>query len=214
MNGIIDAAFAHGRAILLILVFVLVAGGFAYLSIPKESEPDVAIPIIYVSMTHDGISPDDAERLLVKPMEKELRAIAGIKEMKGTAGEGHASVLLEFDAGFDAKQALQDVREKVDIAKAQLPDDTEEPTVHEINVALFPVLTVSLAGPIPERSLLHIARDLKDRIEALPNVLEVDIGGERDEVLEIVVDPVVMETYRIEYTQLFNLISRDRKSVV
>jgi multidrug efflux pump len=209
MNGIIDAAFAHGRAILLILVFVLVAGGFAYLSIPKESEPDVAIPIIYVSMTHDGISPDDAERLLVKPMEKELRAIAGIKEMKGTAGEGHASVLLEFDAGFDAKQALQDVREKVDIAKAQLPDDTEEPTVHEINVALFPVLTVSLAGPIPERSLLHIARDLKDRIEALPNVLEVDIGGERDEVLEIVVDPVVMETYRIEYTQLFNLISRN-----
>ena len=107
------------------------------MTIPKESQPDVAIPIIYVSMTYQGISPEDAERLLVRPMEKELKAIEGIKEMRAIAGEGHASVTLEFDAGFDSDQALLDVREKVDTAKSKLPAETDEPSIHEVNVALI-----------------------------------------------------------------------------
>ncbi|MCG8125754.1 MAG: efflux RND transporter permease subunit, partial [Candidatus Thiodiazotropha taylori] len=143
MNTLIDLAFSRSRAVLLSLLFILLAGAMAYNGIPKESEPDIAVPIIYVSMSHEGISPEDAERLLVRPMEKELQSIAGLKEMKSTAGEGHASVQLEFSAGFDSKQALTDVREKVDIAKVKLPDATDEPEVVEVNVALFPVLTVS-----------------------------------------------------------------------
>ena len=115
MNAIIALAFSRSRAVLLVLAFILVAGSLAYSSIPKEAEPDIAVPFIYVSMTHDGISPEDAERLLVRPMEKELQSIEGLKEMTSTAGEGHASVQLEFSAGFDSKQALTDVREKVDI---------------------------------------------------------------------------------------------------
>ena len=138
MNAFIDLAFSRGRTVLLSLLFILVAGTLAYDSIPKESEPDIAVPIIYVSMTHDGISPEDAERLLVRPMEKELQSIEGLKEMKSTAGEGHASVQLEFSAGFDSKQALTDVREKVDMAKVKLPEATDEPEVVEVNVALFP----------------------------------------------------------------------------
>ena len=168
---------------------MLVSGTASYLNIPKEAEPDIAIPIIYVSVSHEGISPSDAERLLVRPIEKELKSIEGVKEMTATAAEGHASVTLEFDAGFDSEEALTDVREKVDKAKADLPPGTDEPEVNEVNVALFPVLTVSLSGPIAERHLLAIARDLKDDIEALPGVLEADIGGDRDEVLEVIVDP-------------------------
>ncbi|MCU7808300.1 MAG: efflux RND transporter permease subunit, partial [Candidatus Thiodiazotropha sp. (ex Semelilucina semeliformis)] len=187
MNAIIDIAFSRSRTVLLTLLFVLITGAMAYLSIPKESEPDIAIPIIYVSMTHDGISPEDAERLLIKPMEKELQSIEGLKEMKSTGGEGHASVQLEFSAGFDSNQALTDVREKVDLAKVKLPEATDEPEVVEVNVALFPVLTISLSGPIPERSLVTIARDLQDRIEALPGVLEAVIGGDREALLEVVV---------------------------
>lgn len=213
MNKIINLAFSRSRAVLLSLMFIIVAGAMAYKAIPKESEPDIAVPIIYVSMTHDGISPEDAERLLVRPMEKELQSIEGLKEMKGTAAEGHASVQLEFSAGFDSNQALTDVREKVDIAKVKLPDATDEPEVVEVNVALFPVLTVSLSGPIPERSLVNIARDLQDRIEALPGVLEAVIGGDREAVLEVIVDPVVMETYGVEYGELISLVRNNNMLV-
>jgi len=127
--------------------------------------------------------------------------------MRSTASEGHASVLLEFDAGFDGAKALLDVREKVDAAKSKLPVDTDEPTVNEINIALFPVLNISLSGPIPERTLIKIARELKDSLEALPGVLEADIAGEREEVLEIEVDPTIMETYKVDFNSLFNLVS-------
>ena len=209
MNTLIEAAFNRNRAVLLILVFFMFSGVLAYRAIPKEAEPDVAIPNIYVSMNHDGISPEDSERLLLRPMEAELQNIPGVKKISSTASESHGSVWLEFDAGFDPGTALADVREKVDIAKSNLPNDTDEPTVNEINVALFPVLTVSLAGPIPERSLLVIAKNLKDKIEAQAGVLEVNIAGEREEVLEILVDPVVMETYNIDYTELFSLISNN-----
>lgn len=206
MFKIIDAAFDRGRTALLLLAFILISGSLSYLSIPKESDPDVAIPIIYVHMGHEGISPEDAERLLVRPMEKELQSIEGIKQMLGKAGEGFGSVLLEFDAGFNSKKAIQDVRSKVDLARPELPASSDEPTVNEVNVALFPVLTINLSGQVPERGLLKIAAELKDKIEALPGVLEVDIGGDRDEVLEILVDPTVMETYAINYDELFALI--------
>lgn len=213
MNTLIELAFSRSRTVILTLLFILVTGILAYSSIPKESEPDITVPIIYVSMTHDGISPEDAERLLLRPMEKELQSIAGLKEMSSTASEGHASVQLEFNAGFDSDQALQDVREKVDLAKVKLPDATDEPEVIEINVALFPVLTVSLSGPLSERSLVAIARDLKEQIETLSGVLEVDIGGDREAVLEIIVDPAVMETYGVQYDELFNLVSNNNKLV-
>jgi len=209
MHAIIKAAFNRNRAVILLLMFFLFSGILAYRSIPKEAEPDVAIPFIYVSMSHEGISPEDSERLLIRPMETELQTIAGVKEITSTATESHGSVVLEFDAGFDAGTALADVREKVDIAKSNLPTDTEEPVVQEINVALFPVLTVSLAGPVPERALLKIARDLKEKIEAVKGVLDVEIGGEREEVVEVIVDPVVMETYRVRYDELFSLISNN-----
>ena len=206
MSAIVDAALARSRTVVLLFLVIILSGSVAYVTIPKESEPDIAIPIIYVSMSHEGISPEDAERLLVRPMEQELRSIEGIKTVTSTASEGHASVMLEFFAGFDSARALDDVREKVDTAKSDLPEATEEPTVNEINVALFPVLTVSLSGPIPERSLVGLARDLKQRIEALPGVLEADIGGDREALLEILIDPTVMETYDLSYPELFALI--------
>jgi multidrug efflux pump len=206
MHALIDAAFDRTRTVIMLLIFLLAAGFVAYGSIPKESEPDVPIPIIYVSMNHDGISPGDAERLLVRPMEKELQSISGLKQMSSTASEGHASVLLEFDAGFDGDTAIADVRERVDAGKSQLPAATDEPTVNEVNIALFPVLNISLSGPLPERSLIRIARGFKDKLEALPGVLEADIAGEREEVLEIVVEPRVMETYQVDFDSLFSLI--------
>jgi multidrug efflux pump len=213
MNALIDAAFTRTRTVALAFVMIIVMGTVAYISIPKESEPDIPIPVIYVSMTYEGISPEDSERLLVRPMEKELQSIEGIKEMRAVSAEGYGSVTLEFDAGFDPNQALQDVREKVDIAKAELPPETDEPRVHEVNVALFPVLTVGLSGNVPERTLVNIARDLQDKIEGLSGVLEVDIGGDREELLEIIVDPMVLETYNVSFADVLTTIQRNNRLV-
>ncbi len=213
MNAIIELAFSRSRSILLIFAFVLIVGAISYQTIPKEAEPDIKAPFIYVSMNHEGISAEDAERLLVRPVEKELQGIEGVKEMTGTANEGFASVQLEFTAGFDSRQALLEVREKVDLAKPKLPEDTEEPEVQEVNVALFPVLTVSLAGQVSERALINLARDLKDKIEALSGVLEVDIGGDREHLMEVIVDPVVVESYGVEFESLFNLIANNNMLV-
>ncbi|MBJ6138562.1 efflux RND transporter permease subunit [Marinobacter litoralis] len=213
MRTLIAAAMDRSRTTLLAFVFLLIGGMIAYQVIPKESSPDIAIPIIYVAMSLDGISPEDAERLLVRPMEQELRSLEGIKEMRGNASEGHASVMLEFDAGFDADKALQDVREKVDTARSKLPQEADEPRVHEINISLFPVLSIGLSGPLSERELITIARRFQDAIEAVPEVLEVDIGGDREDLLEIVVDPQVLESYGIDFNQLASMVSRNNRLV-
>lgn len=213
MLAFIDAAFDRTRTVVMMLLFLLIAGAVSYMSIAKEANPDVAIPVVYVHVTHDGIAPGDSERLLVRPLEKELQSIEGLKELKGTAGEGYASVLLEFDAGFDSKKALTDVREKVDDAKTKFPTDAEEPSVNEVNVALFPIISISLSGPVPEQALLRVASQLKDALEALPGVLEVDVGGDRDEMMEVIVDPIVMETYQVRYDDLINLVSANNMLV-
>ncbi|MEX0582133.1 MAG: efflux RND transporter permease subunit [Sneathiella sp.] len=213
MNAIIDAAIGRARTIISALLLILVAGAYAYIDIAKESDPDINIPIIYVSMTHEGISPEDGERLLIRPMELELRSIEGVKEMTAIASEGHASVTLEFDAGFDVDKALQDVREKVDLAKTELPQETDDPTVNEVNFALFPVIVVTLSGDVPLRALIKLAKDLEDRVEGLPGVLEADIGGDREEVLEVIIDPVKLESYKISNAELANAVVSNNKLI-
>lgn len=213
MKSIIEAAFHRSRVFVLLLLFILITGWSAYITIPKEAEPDVSIPFIYVSMFHEGISPDDSERLLIKPIEKEVQSIEGVKEVRSIAQENYGSVTVEFEAGADNDKALKDVRDKVDMAKAELPQETDEPRVNEVNVALFPILTVILSGQLPEQTLISLAKNLQDRIEALSGVLEVNIGGNREEMIEITVDPIVLETYNIVVEDLYNFMQRNNQLI-
>ena len=210
---LIDAAVSRSRTTLSALVLVLATGFAAYVQIPKEADPDVSIPIVYVNLSHEGIGPEDAERLLARPMELELRSIEGLTQLSSTAYQGGAYLLLEFDAGFDADRALDDVREQVDKAKPELPEDTDEPGVIELNLSEFPVIVVTLGGALPERALLGIARKLEDRLEAIPSVLDAKIGGDRKEVVEIVIDPMLMESYEIDAGQVLRMASRSNTLV-
>ena len=205
----IDAALSHGRTVLATLVLILIGGAVAFMDIPKESEPDINIPIIYVVAEMGGISPEDAERLIARPLEQELRAIEGVKQMTSSGFEGGANVTLEFTAGFDADKVLSDVREKVDDAKPELPEEVDEPTVNEVNFSLFPVLVLILSGDLPERTLIQAARDLRDTIERIPVVLKVEIAGERDDMAEVIVDPVKLESYGIELNAVTSIMNRN-----
>ncbi|MEE4121051.1 MAG: efflux RND transporter permease subunit [Paracoccaceae bacterium] len=213
MNGIIAAAFSRARVVTMVLVFALIAGAIAYREIPKEAAPDIPIPTIYVVTTLEGISPEDAERLLVRPLETELATVEGLDQMTAQAGEGFASVTLEFEPGFDSDAALDAVREGVDRAVPDLPDDAREPSVNEVNVALFPILTAILSGPVPERTLNALADDLERRIEAVEGVLEVDVGGAREQLLEVLIDPTVFETYDISFGEVITQVSRNNRLI-
>ncbi|MEX0334417.1 efflux RND transporter permease subunit [Vibrio tubiashii] len=214
MFALIDAALSRTRTMMVLLVFILLAGAATYVTIPKESSPDITIPIIYVSVGHQGISPSDAERLLVRPIEQELRSIEGVKEMTSTASEGHASVMLEFSVGVDLNKAMADVREAVDLAKPKLPSDSDEPTVNEVTLASEePALSIVLYGTVPERTIVQIARQLRDKLESYRQILEVDIAGDREDIVEIVVDPLLMESYGLDQADIYNLIALNNKVV-
>jgi len=214
MNDFIDAAIARTRTVMTLMVLMVMAGVSAYIAIPKEADPDIQIPVFYVSIIHPGISPEDAERLLIKPMETELRSLEGLDEITSIASTGHAGIILEFDVSFDKDDALADVREKVDLAQAELPGDTEEPIINEFNTSLFPVLIVTLSGDVPERTLFQHARHLQDEVEAsVPTVLSANLVGHREELLEVIIDPSRMESYDVSQAELINAVTLNNRLV-
>ncbi|MBU4528333.1 MAG: efflux RND transporter permease subunit [Hoeflea sp.] len=198
----VDVAIRNARLTLAVLLFLIVAGSMAYVSIPKEAEPDVKIPIIYVSLSYSGISPEDSERLLLRPVETRLKNVTGVKEMRSTAYQGGGNVVIEFMAGANLAKALDDVRNKVSDAKPDLPQGADEPTVNEVNISEFPVLVVTLSGDVPERALTRAARELRDRIEEVGGVLEASLQGARDDLVEVIIDPVKLSSYGMQLDQL------------
>lgn len=213
MASLINAALQRVRTVFLLFLLVLVAGTVAFQTIPREAEPDITVPWIYVSLGMEGISPQDADRMLVSPVAQELRSLDGLREYTSTASEGHASITLEFRTGVDIDQALDDVRRKVDRAKGQLPSDADEPSVNEINLALFPILNVNLFGELDDRVLYTVAERLQEEIEALPGVLEAPIRGLREEMAEIIVDPTMMASYNLSNEEIINQVRRNNQLV-
>ncbi|MEZ5841869.1 MAG: efflux RND transporter permease subunit [Hyphomicrobiales bacterium] len=213
MISALEAILRRPRSVLTMMVVMILAGVAAYVSIPKEANPDIDVPVFYVSVVQQGISPEDAERLLVRPLETQLRGLDGLKEVTAVASEGHAGIVLEFNIDFDKDQALSDVRDKVDQAKAELPDEADEPQIFETNFSLIPTIIVAVSGDVPERTLYAHARRLKDRLEAIPSVLEADLTGHREELLEVVIDMVKLESYDITQQELLESLARNNQLV-
>ncbi len=210
----IGALIGRSRTVLSVLVVILLAGLASYNSIPLESNPDVSVPVVIVTVPHEGISPEDSERLLARPMELELKTIEGMDEVISYAGEGQATIVLRFDYSFDPDQALLDVREAVDKAKVKIPTTAEEPIINEVAAADFPIITVSLGGDgVPDRVLTRLARDLQEKLEGIPEVLEANINGQREELLEAVVDPAQLEIYGITNEELVSAVARNNRLI-
>ena len=198
MNTILETILNRPKTVLTMMVVMILAGVSTYISIPKEADPDIDVPIFSATIILQGISPEDSERLLVKPMETELRSLEGLKELTAIAGQGYATLIGEFQIDMDLGQAGIDFREKVDKAKAELPADAEEPIVDEFNFSLFPTIIVTLSGDVPERTLFNMAKKLQNELEAIPTVLEANLSGHREELLEVLIDPTRLEAYEID----------------
>jgi multidrug efflux pump len=213
MHAIIAAAFARTRTTLVVLVLILVAGAFSYITIAKEAAPEIDIPIFIVNVNYSGISAEDSARLLVEPLERRMQSIQGLRQMTGQAGEGFATMILEFRPGFDQQTALQSVRDETDNASADLPDGADQPTVREIDMSIFPIITVALSGGVPERELIGMARGLQTRLEGISGVLEASLSGDRDDLLEIVIDPLAMQSYGISSQEIAQAVRANNQLV-
>lgn len=198
MTNYLDAAVSRSRTTLSIFAAVMLTGFVSYLAIPVELNPDVEVPIVITTVIHEGISPEDAERLLAKPAELELKTVDGITSVSSFSSENAATIVTEFDIDFESQFALSEVREAINRAKARFPQDTEEPLIQEVSAATLPVVQIAIGGEgVPERVLLRIAEELQREIEILPPILEATMVGNREELLEAVIDPAKLETYGI-----------------
>ena len=213
MINIIDYIMQARRTIVFLMAIIISIGSLTYINIAKDAEPDIDIPFIYITVPHQGISPEDSERLIVRPLENQLKTIEGIEEMNGSASNGFGSVLLEFDINFDKDKALGDVREKVDMVKSKLPQDAEEPIVLEFNMAELPTIVVSLSGDVPDRTLFYHAKRLQTKLESIPGILEAVVTGDREDLMEILVSPSKLENYNISLMDLIKSITANNRLV-
>ncbi len=213
MVGIVDWAAGRARMIIIFVLMSLAAGTMAYIGLPKEGEPDIDVPFLFVSVPFPGISAADSEKLLIKPLETELKQLEGLKSMSATAAENYAGIGLEFEFGWDKQAVLAEVRDKVSQAEADFPDGAEQYTINEVNFSQFPILVVSLSGAIPERTLLRVAKRLQTKLEGLSPVLEAALAGHRDEMLEVLIDPLKLEAYNVTAGELLDVVRNNNQLI-
>jgi len=214
MRSYIDAAIQRSRTTISIFAAIMLAGLVSYFSIPIEMYPDIQVPVIVTTVIHEGISPEDAERLLTKPAELELKTIDGITEVSSFSSESAATIITEFDITFDSANALAEVREAINRAKARFPQATEEPLIQEISAVQMPIVQIAIGGQgVPERTLLRVAQDLQREIELLPGILESPMVGNREELLEAVVNPSKLETYGIPNSAIIQTVINNNQLI-
>jgi len=203
VDQLIDTAIDRNRTTLSVMAFLVFVGILAYRIIPVELQPNIDVPFVGVTLVHEGISPEDSKRLLVLPLEDEVRAIEGVKELTSYASENLGILNIEFEIDIDQDNALIDVREAINRARIRMPSTMEEPVVRAATAADFPLLIINFTSDTAsERTLYSLAQDLRTEIEALPDVLAANISGHREELLEVVIDPLLLESYNISIEQL------------
>jgi multidrug efflux pump len=200
-------------SVMVLVLLIAVMGIVSYLTIPKESFPSITVPNIFVVTVYPGVSPEDMESLVTRKLEDELGGISEVKTMTSTSSEGYSNINLEFDTNVDIEDALQKVREKVDLAKPELPEDAEEPTVQEINLSEFPIMNVNLSGDYDEVILKEIAEDLQEKIEAIPTVLGVDLTGGLEREVQVNVDLPKLKYYNISFGDIIGAISNENVTI-
>ncbi len=206
-------AIDHPTSVFVMTFIIVILGLRAYLQVPKESMPEIVIPNIIVSTVYPGVSPGDIETLITEPLEDELNTIPDVKTITSTSAEGYSSINVEFDAGVDMTDALQRVREKVDIAKPELPEAAEEPAIIEINTEEFPIMQVNVAGPYDLVRLRDVAEDLQDRLEQITSILEVRLAGGLEREVRVDVDLAKLKYYDLAFSDVIEAVQMENVTV-
>ena len=203
MTKIIDFALSKAKTTIMIALMVIVAGSYARQEIPVAAAPNVQLPFISVSVFLDGASPSDTSRLIARPLENRLKTITGVKNIRSTSSLSFARIFLEFEVGFDMDQALVDIKQGVEETKYELPLEAEDPQISEYSEASFPIMNISIVGSSSIRQKVFYAKELKDQVEAIEEILQANLAGAPDEVLEGVINKSKMESYGVTLSDIY-----------
>ena len=200
-------------SVLVIIFLIAILGIQSYVNIPKEASPDITIPFVLVYTLYPGVSPEDMESLVTRKLEDELSNISEVKEMTSTSSEGYSNITLEFDIETNLDEALQKVREKVDLAKPELPEDAEDPVIQEINFSEFPIMQVNVSGEYGLVELKEVAEDLQDKIESIPSVLEVDLAGGLEREVKVDADLAKLKYYGLSFGDIIEAVQLENVTI-
>jgi multidrug efflux pump len=199
-------AIKNRSTVFMLIVLIVFMGGFSYVTLPREAAPEVKIPNVFVTTTNRGVSPTDIETSITMEIEQKLAGMTGVEEITSTSAEGLSQINIEFTPDVDIEVALQRVRDKVDLAKGELPDEADEPIITEINIAEFPIMMINITGDLEPIRLKEIADQLEEALEAISGVLNCDVLGYREREIRIEIDPSRLAAYGLTLAELINTV--------
>ncbi len=209
-----NAAIARRSTVLALMLIILITGIYSYIVLPRESTPDITIPVVLVVTPYEGVTPEDIENLITHPLERKLKGLKDVEKMTSVSAEGSSMITIEFIPDVDIDNALQWVRDKVDQAKGDLPKDLEnDPSILEINLSEFPILTVAVSGNVEETLLKYIGEELEKRIEQIGGVLDVVLTGGRERQIRVEFDPDRLFAYRISLSEVIRAIQQENVNI-
>ncbi|RMD95112.1 MAG: efflux RND transporter permease subunit [Calditrichaeota bacterium] len=211
--NLVEFSLKHKPVVSILVLIFVVMGLMSYFSLPRESAPSITIPIVLVTTPYFGVSPSDIETLITQPIEKKLKELTDVKEIRSTSSEGMSVIEVEFNPDINIDEALQKVRDKVDLAKSELPEDAEEPVINEINFSEFPIMLVNISGNYDLVKLKEIAEDFEDKFEAIPGVLDVTISGGLEREVKVNVDLQKLKYYNVAFKDVIETIQNENKTI-
>ncbi len=208
--GLSSFSIDNSTSVIILSLIITILGIVAYRTMPKESFPEIVIPTVYVGTSYPGNSPVDMENLITRPIEKELKSINDVKDIRSTSIQDFSSIVVEFNPNVDISKAIQDVKDAVDKSKSELPSDLDQdPDVLEINTSDFPIMNVNISGDYPEEELKKYAEYLEDEIEKLPEISKADLGGTIEREIRIEGDLYKMEAMGVSFTDISDAVSAE-----
>ena len=211
---ITDTAVKKRTSVVVLSIIIIIFGMIAYDSLPRESAPDITIPFVFIMTNYSGVAPEDIEQSITIPIEKKLKGLEAVKKIESSSTEGMSSIAIEFVAGTDINEVLSKTKDKVDLAKAELPADLEEdPEVIEINFSEMPIVVLSLSGTCGLVRLKEIAEDLQDDIESIPGVLEAEVTGGLEREIRVEPNPDKLAYYGLSIVGLQRVIADENQNV-
>ncbi len=209
-----NAAIGHRATVFTLMLFAVIVGLYSYLTLPRESSPDITIPYVLVTTSHEGVAPEDIETLITLPIERKLKGLKGVEKIRSVSAEGSSMITIEFRPDVVIDDALARVRDKVDQAKGDLPEDLEnDPSILEINLSEFPILMIAISGQVGEPVLKQIAERIEERIEEVPGVLDVVLTGVREREIRVEFDPERMAAYRLSFSEVLTAMQSENVNI-
>jgi len=201
--GLSSFSVDNSTSVVILTMIITVLGLSAYRTMPKESFPEIVIPTVYIGTPYPGNSPVDMENLITRPIEKELKSISNVKDIRSTSVQDFSSIVVEFTPGVELSKAIQDVKDAVDKSKSELPTDLDQdPNVLEVNTSDFPIMNVNISGPYSEQELKKFGEYLEDAIEKLPEISNADLAGTVEREIQINADPYKMEAVGVSFSDI------------